>query len=210
MTLHGWHSGKKIIYRSNTFEVTHLRKRAFLLSCLPLLQDSLISLYSKTSGNLLVMIKLAQQLCNECTPLLISNAVQQCTRELDVIVLEGVAKARYALALAAEFMYKSTVEGTSPWDDLQIRSELKTLFEGVRRMCCKCLSPVPRLYLLKQLVRRFGVESIHVLCGLKEFEWIVPPESRDKQVKLCIHTILPGMLHSNSVIQNYFIGKFKP
>lgn len=209
MTLHGWHRGKKIIYRSNTFEVTHLCKRAFLLSCLPLLQDSLISLYSKTSGNLLVMIKLAQQLCDECTPLLISNAVQQRTRELDVIVLEGVAKARYALALAAEFMYKSAVEGMGPWNELQIRSELKTLFEGVRRMCYKSLSPVPRLYLLKQLVRRFGVESIHVLCGLKEFEWIVPPESRDKQVKLCTHTTYPECCIQNSVIQNYFVCKSK-
>ncbi|XP_078381354.1 E3 ubiquitin-protein ligase rnf213-alpha-like isoform X3 [Oculina patagonica] len=144
-------------------------------------EDSLISLYSKTSGNLLVMIKLAQHLCDECTPLLSSNVLQQRTRELDVIVLEGVAKARYALALAAEFMYKSAVEDTSPWNDLQIRNELRTLFEGVKRMCDKSLSPVPRLYLLKQLVRRFGVESIHVLCGLRVFEWIVPPENRDKQ-----------------------------
>ncbi len=129
-----------------------------------------------------MMIKLAQHLCDECTPLLSSNVLQQRTRELDVIVLEGVAKARYALALAAEFMYKSAVEDTSPWNDLQIRNELRTLFEGVKRMCDKSLSPVPRLYLLKQLVRRFGVESIHVLCGLRVFEWIVPPENRDKQV----------------------------
>lgn len=128
------------------------------------------------------MIKLTQQLCDECTPLLMSNSLQQRSQELDVTVLEGVAKARYALALAAEFMYKSAVEDNGPWDDLQIRNELKTLFESVRRMCYKSLSPVPRLYLLKQLARRFGVDSIHVLCGMKEFEWIVPPESRDKQV----------------------------
>lgn len=133
-----------------------------------------------------MMIKLTQQLCDECTPLLSSNSLQQRTRELDVIVLEGVAKARYALALAAEFMYKSAVEDTGPWNELQIQNELRTLFEGVKRMCYKSLSPVPRLYLLKQLVRRFGVESIHVLCGLKEFEWIVPPENRDKQVNCCI------------------------
>ncbi|KAJ7339580.1 hypothetical protein OS493_005983 [Desmophyllum pertusum] len=144
-------------------------------------EDSLISLYSKTSDNLLVMIKLAQQLCDECTPLLSSSSLQQRTRHIDVVVLEGVAKARYALALVAGFMYKSTVEDAGPWKDRQIERELQTLFEGVRRMCYKSLSPVPRVYLLKQLVRRFGVESIHVLCGIKEFEWIVPPESRDKQ-----------------------------
>ena len=134
------------------------------------------------------MIKLAQQLCDECTPLLTSGSLQQHTRELDVVVLEGVAKARYALALVADFMYKTAVEDRDapPWNDLPIRNGLETLFEGVRRMCCQGPNPVPRLYLLKQLVRRYGVESIHVLCGMKAFEWIVPPENRDKQVKCCI------------------------
>ena len=152
-------------------------------------QDSLISLYSKTSGNLLVMIKLAQPLCDECTPLLNAGSLQQHTRELDVVVLEGVAKARYVLALVADFMYKFAVEdrNAAPWNDLQIRNELETLFEGVRRMCCQGSSPVPRLYLLKQLVRRYGVDAINVLCGIKAFEWIVPPESRDKQVKCYIN-----------------------
>ena len=135
-----------------------------------------------------MMIKLAQQLCNECTPLLTSDSLQQHTRELDVVVLEGVAKARYVLALVADFMYKTAVEhrDTDFWNEWQIRNELENLFEGVRRMCCEGSSPVPRLYLLKQLVRRYGAESIHVLCGIKAFEWIVPPESRDKQVKCCI------------------------
>lgn len=133
-----------------------------------------------------MMIKLAQQLCHECTPLLTSGSLQQHTRELDIVVLEGVAKARYALALVADFMNETAVaEDTAPWNDLQIRKELEILFEGVRRMCCEGSSPVPRLYLLKQSVRRYGVESIHVLCGIKAFEWIVPPESRDKQVKCC-------------------------
>lgn len=149
-----------------------------------------------------MMIKLAQQLCDECTPLLTSGSLQQHTRELDVVVLEGVAKARYALALVAEFMYKAAVEDrdAAPWSDQQIRNELETLFEGVRRMCCGGLSPVPRLYLLKQLVRRYGAESIHVLCGIKAFEWIVPPENRDKQVKCCISL----MLLYNFLTQNYF------
>ena len=128
------------------------------------------------------MIKLAQQLSDECTPLLISSSLRP-TRELDVDVLEGVAKARYTLALTAEYMYKSTVENTELWNDRQIKMELETLFETARRLCYKSLSPAPRLFLLKQLARRFGVEAIHVLCGKKELEWIVPPESRNKQVE---------------------------
>lgn len=141
------------------------------------------------------MIKLAQHLCNECTPLLISNSLQQRTRDLDVDVLEAVAKARYALALVAEFMYKSATENDVPWNDLQVNNELQILFEGARRMCYKSLSHVPRLYLLKQLARRFGVESINVLCDRRDSEWIVPPESRDKQVKC---------LFSSSCILSYF------
>ena len=130
------------------------------------------------------MIKLAQQLSDECTPMLISSSPRRRpTRELDVDVLEGVAKARYTLALTAEFMYKSTVENTEPWNDRQIKMKLETLFETVRRLCYESLSPAPRLFLLKQLARRFGVETIHVLCGRKELQWIVPPESRNKQVQ---------------------------
>ena len=127
------------------------------------------------------MIKLARQLCDECTQLLISSSVQP-SRELDVMVLEGVAKARYILALTAQFMYKSAAEDTTPWNDLQIKNELQLLFEVMRRMCYKSLNPAPRLYLLKQLARRFGVEAINVLCDRKDLEWIVPPESRVQQV----------------------------
>ena len=140
-------------------------------------------MYSKASDNLLVMIKLAQQLCVECTPLLTSNSLQQHTRDLDVDVLEAVAKARYALALVAKFMYKSVTEKDGAWNDLVVQNELQSLFEGARRMCYKSLSQIPRLYLLRQLARRFGVESINILCDKKESEWILPPESRDKQVK---------------------------
>ena len=129
-----------------------------------------------------MMIKIAQQLCDDCTPLLISSSLRP-TREIDVDVLEGVAKARYTLTLTAEYMYKSTVENTEPWNDRQIKMELETLFETVRRLCYESLSPAPRLFLLKQLARRFGVEAIHMLCGRKELEWIVPPESRNKQVE---------------------------
>ena len=144
-----------------------------------------------------MMIKLAQQLCDDCTPLLISSALRP-TREIDVDVLEGVAKARYTLTLTAEFMYKSTVENTEPWGDRLIKMELETLFETARRLCYKSLSPAPRLFLLKQLARRFGVEAIHVLCGKKELEWIVPPERRDKQVENIPYNINHFIIQNNS------------
>ena len=149
-----------------------------------------------------MMIKLAQQLSDECMPMLISSSPRP-TRELDVDVLEGVAKARYTLALTAEYMYKSTVENTEPWNDCQIKMELETLFEMAKRLCYKSLAP--RLFLLKQLARRFGVETIHVLCGRKELEWIVPPESRNKQVEnlgFCL-TFIPRFRVGEVVFAHY-------
>ena len=129
-----------------------------------------------------MMIKLTQQLCDECTPHLTSSTIQP-VREVDVVLLESVAKARYVLGLTAQFMYKAIVEDSAIWNDFQIGRELQTLFEAIRRMCLKSLTPSPRLYLLKQLARRFGVEAIHAVCKVKELDWIVPPESRNQQVK---------------------------
>ncbi|XP_068694646.1 E3 ubiquitin-protein ligase rnf213-alpha-like isoform X2 [Montipora foliosa] len=143
-------------------------------------EDSLISQYANLSDDLLVMIKLTQQLCHDCTPHLTSSTIHP-VREVDVVLLESVAKARYILGLAAQFMHKAIVEDSAIWNDFQIRSELQTLFEAIRRMCLKSLSPSPRLYLLKQLARRFGVEAIHAVCEINDLDWIVPPESRDQQ-----------------------------
>ena len=136
-----------------------------------------MSRYSKVSDNLRLMINLALDLCHDCTPLLTSSS-------LDVDVLEGVAKARYTLALTAEFMYKSTVENTEPWNDRRIKKELEHLFDATKKLCNESSNTAPKLFLLKQLARRFGVEAIHeVLHRREELEWIVRRESRDQQVK---------------------------
>ena len=130
------------------------------------------------------MIILARTLCEEAMPYLTSSSLKP-SRELDVTVLESVAKARYALTLTSKFMLSSIEDREGQWADIQVKNELSSLVEAAKRMCYKTLSPVPRLYLLKMLVRKFGIDSIHKLCNRKEFEWIVPPESRDKQVLFC-------------------------
>ena len=143
-------------------------------------QDSIISQYAKLSNNLPAMIKLTQQLCVECSPSFTSSGSEP-EREVDVVLLENVAKGRYVLGLTAEFMTLMEEEGT--WDNLLITRELLSLIESVKTMCCKSTaSSAPRLYLLKQLTRRFGVEVIHTLCERRELDWIVPLESRAQQV----------------------------
>ncbi|XP_067056125.1 E3 ubiquitin-protein ligase rnf213-alpha-like isoform X2 [Acropora muricata] len=142
-------------------------------------EDSIIKKYAKLSNNLPAMIKLAQQLCVECTPSLTSSRSEP-EREVDVVLLENVAKGRYVLGVTAEFM--TLIEEESIWDNLLIKKELLSLIEAVKTMCCKSAAfSSPRLYLLKQLTRRFGVEVIHTLSERNELDWIVPLESRAQQ-----------------------------
>ncbi|KAK2555497.1 E3 ubiquitin-protein ligase rnf213-alpha [Acropora cervicornis] len=139
-------------------------------------EDSLISQFAKLSDNLPALIKVTQQLCLECSPALTSSRSEP-DREVDVALLENVAKGRYVLGVTAEFMNLMAEKGTL--DDMRITTEMLSLFEAVKTMCCK--STTVRLYLLKQLARRFGVEVIQTLCERKELDWIVPLESRTQQ-----------------------------
>ena len=95
------------------------------------------------------------------------------------------------LGVTAEFMNLMAEKGTL--DDMRITTEMLSLFEAVKTMCCK--STTVRLYLLKQLARRFGVEVIQTLCERKELDWIVPLESRTQQV-------------TSLVLKFTFAGKF--
>ena len=121
------------------------------------------------------MIQLTQQLCLECSPAFTSSR-REPEREVDVALLENVAKGRYVLGVTAEFMMAEK----GSLDDMRITTEMLSLFEAVKTMCCK--STTVRLYLLKQLARRFGVEVIHTLCERTELDLIVPLKSRIQQV----------------------------
>ena len=58
-------------------------------------------------------------MCTEATEVLTSN-VMHPSQTIDVDKLEGVAKARYALTLAAEFMYEIMVNPEGWLSDLQV------------------------------------------------------------------------------------------
>ena len=148
-----------------------------------------------------VMITVAQNMCKDASVVLTSPASRQA-QELDVKALEGVAKARFALALVAEFMFLRSEDSEGPWQDIEIRNGLEVLFNEARVMCYKTLSPVPRVYLLKQLARRYGVNSIHSLSKQKDLEWILPPETRDRQVSAIVqpesfYCVMPSCYESS-------------
>ena len=41
-------------------------------------------------------------------------------------------------------------------------------------------SSTPQLYLLKQLVRRYGLDCVRTLVEYEELAWILPPEARQQ------------------------------
>ena len=128
-----------------------------------------------------VLITAVQDMCKEASAVLTSHASRQA-QELDVEALQGVAKARFALAHVADFMFLWSEDREGLLQDIGIRNGLEVLFNEAQVMCYNALSPVPRVYLLKQLARRYGVNSIRLLSKQKDLEWILPPESRDRRV----------------------------
>ena len=93
--------------------------------------------------------------------------------------LESVAKGRYVLTLVADYLYKFFIEGGSSYSaDLDAKRELMSLLESAKRLCIEGPSSTPQLFLVKQLVRRYGFDCVRTLVGYRELEWIVPPEAR--------------------------------
>ena len=95
--------------------------------------------------------------------------------------LDGVAKGRYVLSLVVEYLYKLFIEGDSSYKDAKI--ELKSLFNSARKLCMEVSSSTPQLYLLKQLVRRYGLDCVRTLGEFEELAWILPTEAR-QQVRM--------------------------
>lgn len=105
--------------------------------------------------------------------------------ELQVTSLEAIASARYSLDMAAEFMYKSVVSsGEESWNNPQTRGALDSLFSTVNALCASDPSSSSTLYLLKQLVKRYGVHSIALISQNEELSWIVPDEFQRRLVRI--------------------------
>ena len=143
--------------------------------------------YSKIADNTLLLVKVAQEKCKEAGAALAAHA-SRGPPQLDLRTLEGVAKARFVLIHVAEFMFRGCEDGDATWEKAEMRIELGILFEEARRMCDNCSSPVPRVYLLKQLARRFGLGSIQRLAQVRNLAWILPPKDRTRQVSMVFRT----------------------
>ena len=128
-----------------------------------------------------VTIGIVNDLCQSALELL-TRDVSSCD-ELNVTSLEAIAKARCALTKIAEFMYLSVVSDDERWSNQQTRAVLNTLFNHVQELCASVRSSSPTIFLLKQLVKRYGVNSIATVSQKEELSWIVPAEFRQIGVR---------------------------
>ena len=125
-----------------------------------------------------VRLKHAKKTCEEA--LTAFRASDEDSAEMSALSLDGVAKGRYVLSLVVEYLYKLFIEGDSSYKDLDAKREVMLLLESTRKLCMEVSSSTPQLYLLKQLVWRYGLDCVRTLGEYKELAWILPPEARQQ------------------------------
>ena len=127
---------------------------------------------------LTLKLKHAKKTCEEALTAL--RASEEESAEINTLSLNGVAKGRYVLSLVVEYLYKLFIEGDSSYRDLDAKRELMSLIESARKLCMEVSSSTPQLYLLKQLVWRYGLECVRTVGEFEELAWILPPEARQQ------------------------------
>ena len=125
-----------------------------------------------------VRLKHAKKTCEEALTAL--KASDEDSAEMSALSLDGVAKGRYVLSLVVMYLYKLFIEGDSSYKDLDAKREVMLLLKSTRKLCMEVSSSTPQLYLLKQLVWRYGLDCVRTLGEYKELAWILPPEARQQ------------------------------
>ena len=133
------------------------------------------------NSKLTVKLKHAKKTCEEALTAL--KASDEDSAEMSALSLDGVAKGRYVLSLVVEYLYKLFIEGDCSYKERDAKKEVMLLLDSVRKLCREVSSSTPQLYLLKQLVRRYGLDCVRTLGEYEELAWILPPEAR-QQVKI--------------------------
>ena len=129
-------------------------------------------------SKLTVKLKHTKKTCEESFKAL--RASDEDSAEMSALSLDGVAKGRYVLSLVAEYLYKLFIEGDNSYKDLDAKREVMFSLESARKLCMEVSSSTPQLYLLKQLVRRYGLDCVRTLGEYEELAWILPSEARQQ------------------------------
>lgn len=129
-------------------------------------------------------------MCQDARAILEKDFTSSHSDELQVASLEAIAKARYTLEMAAEFLYMRVVSVDERWSNHETRGALDYLLSTVKAFCTSGGSRRPGLFLLKQLVKRYGVHSIALTSQYKGLSWIVPAEFQQRVVRTCLAFLL--------------------
>ena len=144
-------------------------------------QDVLISRFQAkvADSKLTLKLKHARKICDEAFKAIADGDSR--LSEISANSLEGVAKGRYVLTVIADYLYRCFIEGDSSFaGDLDVRRETMLLLKSAKQLCTEGPSTTPQLYLVKQLVRRYGFDCVRTLGGYQELEWILPPEAHQQ------------------------------
>ncbi|XP_064634464.1 E3 ubiquitin-protein ligase rnf213-alpha-like [Lineus longissimus] len=110
------------------------------------------------------------------------------TEVLDITKVEAIAKTRFGLAVAAEMMYRIHVVEEDGHD----RVAVQRLWEVARRVHSNSQSKWPRLYLVKQLCRTYGMDCLSTISRVHYLEWILPDEAKYNQNAAVDRLVLYG------------------
>ncbi|XP_077980164.1 E3 ubiquitin-protein ligase rnf213-alpha-like [Glandiceps talaboti] len=100
---------------------------------------------------------------------------------INVYQLESIAGARFGLVIAAELIYRYYGDNEQQNKAQQERqpenfNHARRLLDIARKFCDNSTSKWPKVFLIKQLGRRYGTDCIQSLIKQPQLRWIMPPE----------------------------------
>ena len=106
---------------------------------------------------------------------------------ISVLLLEGLAKIRFSLSIAADIFEKQV----SSKQNIVTSSSIKQLVYTAQNVCCDLKINVidttgsidmtgPTVYLMRLLVRQYGMSCLEKVADT--YSWVIPKELRNKQV----------------------------
>ncbi|XP_064641334.1 E3 ubiquitin-protein ligase rnf213-alpha-like isoform X1 [Lineus longissimus] len=98
------------------------------------------------------------------------------TNALDIRKVEAIAKTRFGMSVAAKMMNRIHILKEENHDVHAARR----LWDVAKRLSESSNSKWPRLFLVKQLCRNYGMESLDTVSQLRHLAWVMPDEARGR------------------------------
>ncbi|KAI0220696.1 hypothetical protein LSAT2_027815, partial [Lamellibrachia satsuma] len=107
----------------------------------------------------------------------LTSARSNLTAEgLHVDKLEAIALTRFGLSVGATWMEKVHVQR----QQCSHMKDVRQMFDAAAVLCEQDLR-WPRLFLMRQLSRRFGLDSLHRVGEVRYLRWVIPREARQTE-----------------------------